>query len=623
MRLFDELKRRNVFRVAGVYAVVGWLLAQAAGVLENSLNMPGWFDTVAVSALLLGFPVAIILAWAFELTPEGVKFTANVPEGESITAKTGRKLDYAILAGVALIAVLFVFERVTPSSIEERRKAGAPQEGASGIPQAEEASAPSDGGVSEDAPAASIAVLPFADMSPGRDQEYFSDGIAEEILNVLACVDGLKVASRTSSFQFRKSERGIPAIASELGVRHVLEGSVRKSGDAIRVTAQLIDAKADAHLWSETFDRTLTAENVFAIQDEIASAIVGALHERIGGVIAAAVPASSVRTSDVEAYELFLKARALFQSRRNLGEADELLKEALAIDPKFADALAIRAAIHQFGGEYGARFEDERGERARGREFAAEALKIAPDNSLALAITALSLLYDRIEGYGTEDYAKIFAAFDRALEIEPKNANALNWLGIAHNYLGENEKAAAVHRRCIEVDPALAACRSNLMMELLSEGKRDEAEAALDAAIDTGAFAVGPGQMLLFADMKRRDAFLLLSLNVPALRGFHKFNALYDALADPAGDDRALAAELKALIAENDGSLRVNALLNALGDYSTPTLITVQWLDALTGYRRSPEFKAHMRASGAYDYWRRRGFPAQCKPKGKDDFECE
>jgi TolB-like protein len=460
-------------------------------------------------------------------------------------------------------------------------------------------------------------------MSPGRDQDYFSDGIAEEILNVLARVDGLKVASRTSSFQFRKSERGVPAIASELGVRHVLEGSVRKSGDAIRVTAQLIDAKADAHLWSETFDRTLTAENVFAIQDEIASAIVGALHERIGGVIAAAVPASSVRTSDVEAYELFLKARALFQSRRNLGEADEFLKEALAIDPKFADALAIRAAIHQFGGEYGARFADERGERAKGREFAAEALKIAPDNSLALAITALSLLYDRIEGYGTEDYAKIFAAFDRALEIEPKNANALNWLGIAHNYLGENEKAAQVHRRCIDVDPALAACRSNLVMELLSQGKRDEAEAALDAAIDTGAFAVGPGQMLLFADMKRRDAFLLLSLNVPALRGFHKFNALYDALADPAGDDRALAAELKALIAENDGSLRVNSLLNALGDYSTPTLITVQWLGALTGYRRSPEFKAHMRASGAYDYWRRYGFPAQCKPKGKDDFGCE
>lgn len=628
MKLFDELKRRNVFRVAGVYAVVAWLLVQVVVAVEAPLSLPAWTDTLVIVLFAVGFPVAMILAWAFELTPEGVKLTADVPAGESVAARTGRKLDYAILAGLALVAAMFIYDRLTPDAASALRDAELRS-----ASQGEETALPDEASqraaVSQDAPPdASIAVLPFADMSPAKDQEYFSDGVAEEILNVLARVDGLKVASRTSSFQFRNSESGIPAIAAELGVRHVLEGSVRKSGDAIRVTAQLIDAKTDAHLWSETFDRTLTAENVFAIQDEIASAIVAALHERIGGVIAAAAPASSVRTSDVEAYELFLKARALFQARRNLGEADGLLMEALAIDPKFADALAIRAAIHQFGGEYGARFADERSERAKGREFAAEALKIAPDNSLALAITALSDLYDHIEGYGTEDYAKIFAAFDRALAIEPRNANALNWLGIAHNYLGEHEKAEQVHRRCIEVDPALAACRSNLVMELMAQGRRKEAEAVLDAAIDRGVFAVGPGQMLLFAELKRRDAFLLLSLNVPALRGFHKFNALYDALADPAGDDRALAAELKALIAENDGSQRVNSLLNALGDYQAPTLITVQWLDALTGYRRSPEFKAHMRASGADQYWRRNGYPPQCRAvgpqtAGNSDFECE
>lgn len=627
MKIFDELKRRNVFRVAGAYAVVAWLLIQIVVAILPTLGAPPWIARVFIVLVLAGFPIAMVLAWAFELTPEGVKLTVNVPEGESIAPKTGRRLDYAIIGGVALVAALFIYDRVAPErSVETVASRNSQDEGsANGAARAEELPAAAEG-VAEDATvppsAASIAVLPFADMSPGKDQEYFSDGVAEEILNVLARVEGLKVASRTSSFQFRNSERGVPAIAAELGVRHVLEGSVRKSGDAIRVTAQLIDAETDAHLWSETFDRTLTAENIFAIQDEIAAAIVAALHENIGGAIAAAAPASSVRTSDVEAYELFLKARALFQSRRTLGEADALLEQALAIDPKFADALAIRAAIHQFGGEYGARFADERGERARGREFAAEALKIAPDNSLALAITALSLLYDRIEGYGTEDYAKIFAAFDKALAIEPKNANALNWLGIAHSYLGEHDKAALVHRRCIEVDPALAACRSNLVMELWAQGQRDEAAAVLNEAIDIGAFAVGPGQMLLFADMKRRDAFLLLSLSVPALRGFHEFNALYDALSDPVGDDTALASELKTIIAENDGSMRVNSLLNALGDYETPTLITVQWLNALTGYRRSPEFKAHMRASGAYDYWRKHGFPPQCKPVGKDDFEC-
>jgi TolB-like protein len=621
MNLFAELRRRNVFRVAGVYAVAGWLIAQVAGVLENALVMPAWFDTVVVSLLLLGLPVALIFAWAFELTPEGVKLTANVPESESIAPKTGRKLDYAILAGVALIVALFIGDRlmpepppVTPPSPSSQGASG------DGNPHFEGPATQGVAGVTKDAPLASIAVLPFADLSPGKDQQYFSDGIAEEVLNVLARVEGLKVASRTSAFQFRGDAKGIPVIAGELGVRHILEGSVRKSGDSIRVTAQLIDASADEHLWSENFNRTLTAENIFAIQDEIARAIVEALREKLGARVGDAAT-TPVRTRNVDAYELYLRARALFQSRRDLGEADHLLEEATKIDPDFADALAIRAAIHQFGGEYGARLGDEHEARARGKAFAAKALAVAPENSLALAIAALSDLYDGIEGRAAVDYEALFAAFDRALKIDPGDANALNWLGIAHSYLGENEKAAAVHRRCIAADPALAACRSNLVNELLSLGRREEASAVLDAALDAGAFAVGPGQMVILAELKRRDAFLLLSINVPALKGFRKFNALYDALSDP-GDDPALATEVKALFDANEGSLRVHAILNALGDYSAPSLITFHWLDAFAGYRRSAQFKAHMRASGAYDYWRKHGFPPPCRAVGADDFEC-
>jgi TolB-like protein len=174
-------------------------------------------------------------------------------------------------------------------------------------------------------PAASIAVLPFADLSAEKDQQYFSDGIAEEILNVLVRIDGLKVASRTSAFQFRSAETGIPAIAQELGVRHVLEGSVRKAGNRVRITAQLIDASTDEHLWAETFDRTLTAEDLFAIQDEIAAATVSALRTKLGDALAATAPAAPVRTTKVEAYELFLEARAFFQARRDLDAADALL----------------------------------------------------------------------------------------------------------------------------------------------------------------------------------------------------------------------------------------------------------------------------------------------------------
>lgn len=618
---FAELRRRNVVRVAGVYAVAGWLIAQAAALLESSLGLPRWFDGAIVAALLLGFPVALILAWAFELTPEGVKLTANAPEGAAPAPAKANRLDIAVLAGVALVAGLFMYDRMRPEPPSAQpRPAGAPQVEAGNSLPPEEASR-SDAVTKAPPSAASIAVLPFADLSAEKDQQHFSDGIAEEILNVLARVEGLKVASRTSSFQFRAADRGVPQIAGDLGVRHVIEGSVRKSGDAIRITAQLIDAETDEHLWSENYNRTLTAENLFAIQDEIAAAIVAALREKIGAEVGAAA-AAPIRTKNVDAYERFLEARAYFQARRNLGEADRLLEEALSIDPNFADALAIRAAIHQFGGEYGARFENEDAARKQGRAFAEKALSIDAGSSLALGITALTHLYDRIEGHGSVEYAEIFAGFERALARDPMNANVVNWQGIAYAYLGYHEKAAAIHRRCAEIDPALAACQSNLAGELIGMGRKDDAMRAIDSAIDEGAFAVGPVQMIVLAELNRRDAFLLLSLNVSGLEGFRKFNALYDALIDPR-EDPALAAEIKALFVENKASDRTYVLLNALGDYESPALVIIHWGDVLRGYRRSPAFKQHMRASGAYDYWRKHGFPPQCKPVGKDAFECE
>jgi len=604
-RLFIELRRRNVFRVAGVYAVVGWLLTQVAATLEGAIGLPGWFDGFIVAFLLIGFPIALILAWAFELTPEGVKPTA--PAAGAAAAPKPNRLDYAILAGVGLVAFLFAYDRFSPQS-----QAGHGDPAPATLSKA--APAPIN--------AASIAVLPFADMSSGGDQEYFSDGMAEEILNSLARVKGLKVASRTSSFQFRGAAQSVPAIADSLGVRHILEGSVRKAGDTIRVTAQLIDAETDAHLWSETFDRRLSAENIFAIQSEIAAAILSALKPRIGVEIAQSAPKPSVRTSDVGAYELFLKARALYQSRRDLGEADHLLEQALALDPEYADALAIRAGIHQFGGEYGARLGDEREARARGKRFAEEALKIDPDNADALAIQALSRLYDRIADDASGGYPEIFADFSRALEIDPANANALNWVGIAHAFLGEHEKAADVHQRCIAADPALAACRTNLVMELLALGRLQESEAVLNAALADGAFASGPGQLILLATFKRRDAFLALAPTLPALRGYRGLDRLYAALTSPEGDNRAVAEELKAVFAQNEATVRAGVLLVALGDYSQRPVITTQWGPLYTEYRRSPAFKRFMRETGADQYWRAQGFPPQCKPAGKDDFEC-
>ena len=629
--LFAELRRRHVFRVAGVYAVVAWLLVQVVIAIKAPLGLPAWTDTMVIVLFAIGFPIALILAWAFELTPEGVKLTADVPEGEDTTPRTGGRLDYAILGGVALIVALFIAQRVMPPLATSPPTSGATREASdtAGSPSAHSGAvageeAPGSSGasnVSQPIPPASIAVLPFTDLSAEKDQEYFSDGVAEEILNVLARTDGLKVASRTSSFQFRGQNVGAPAIAKELGVRHLLEGSVRKAGATIRITAQLIDAQTDAHLWSEDFDRPLTAENIFAIQDDIAKAIVGALHDKLHVDLGQAAPAP-VRTTDVDAYALFLKGRALFQARRDLNEADGLMEQAIRIDPQFADALAIRAAIRQFGGEYGADFGDPAEARKVGRDFARQALAANGSNSLALGVSALTDLYDHMEGGGTEPYEDIFANFERALAADPTNSNALNWMGIAYTFVGDNEKAATMHQRCIAVDPALAPCHSNLAVDLLSLGRIDEARAVVDAAIDFGAFALGSGQLILLAELKRRDAFLFMAVNLTALRGWRKFDALYQALSDPEPDP-ALAAELKALLAQNNASPRVHILLNALGDYEDPLLITVQWTESLSRYRQSPQFKQHTRASGLPDYWRKHGFPPQCRPVGTDDFACE
>ncbi len=286
--IFSELKRRNVFRVAGVYAVVGWVLAQISTTLEEALGLPAWFDALIVALLLLGLPVAIVFAWAFEMTPNGVVRTESVPEGESITADTGHKLDYAIVAGLILLIAMVVWQKTGSDAVVAD---SAPVDAVAQVADTK-------------ADAASIAVLPFADLSPQGDQEYFSDGISEEILNVLVAVDGLEVTSRTSSFQFKGGELGIPAIAKLLNVRHVVEGSVRKSGETIRVTAQLIDAANDKHLWSQTYDRPLSVENIFSIQDEIAKAIVGALSQTLG--VGSLEPVRvSATTSNLSAYELY------------------------------------------------------------------------------------------------------------------------------------------------------------------------------------------------------------------------------------------------------------------------------------------------------------------------------
>src|SRR4029077_2283341 len=304
---FAELKRRNVIRAAILYVGAVWALAQGISQLGPSVGAPEWATRWFLVAAVIGFPFALVLSWFYEFTPEGLKRESEIDPAESITRHTGRKLDFAIIGVLAVAVVLLLTDRfVLRHGVNEMTAALVPEK--------------------------SIAVLPLANMSDHKANDYFSDGISEEMLNLLAKVPHVKVTARVSSFSFKGKELDIPEIARRLHVAHVLEGSVRKAGDQVRITAQLIHAADGFHMWSETYDRKL--DDIFKIQDEIAADVVKQLKVTLLGA------APKARTTDPEAYALYLQAVQL--GRQNTAEAfkqsDALYRKVLAIDPRYAPA---------------------------------------------------------------------------------------------------------------------------------------------------------------------------------------------------------------------------------------------------------------------------------------------
>ena len=405
MGFLAELKRRNVIRVAAAYVVVGWLLLQAADVLSPALHLPEWIVTAIALLLMLGFLPVLLFSWAYELTPEGLKKDADVDIAASVTSETGRKLNIITIIAVVGIAALIGWQQLSsPPAQQADSIADAP-------PDSQEPASPVAGNTIDDA---SIAVLPFADLSPGNDQAYFSDGIAEEILNVLVRIESLTVASRTSAFGFKGQEAlGIPAIAARLKVRHILEGSVRKSGDTVRITAQLIDAQTDAHLWSQTFDRELTTENIFAVQDEIAGAIVAQLGLVLGDAGVGASPVK-VTTESVDAYEIYLKAQGLFHVRdqQNIPEIVELYEQAVALDPDFAEAWAGLAAAYVVVPGWGLGSEEDYYPKAKEAADRATAL----DDRLALPYAVRGATLEN-------DFISTLEQLDRAVQLDPTSCS--------------------------------------------------------------------------------------------------------------------------------------------------------------------------------------------------------
>ncbi|MEJ2258523.1 MAG: hypothetical protein P8X98_16330 [Woeseiaceae bacterium] len=474
MNFFSELRRRNVFRVGIAYLIVAWLLLQVADTLGPALRLPEWFQSGVVFVLILGFPFVLIFAWAFELTPEGLKREKEVDRGQSITGQTGQKLNYTII-GLLLVAVLylgldkFAFEH----DHEEQRTASTEP---------------------------SIAVLPFANMSDDASNEFFADGITEELLNLLAKIPELQVTSRTSAFQFKGREVDIPTVAKQLNVEHVLEGSVRKSGMRVRITAQLIDAETDRHVWSETYDREL--DDIFAVQDEIAKEVVEVLQVALLG------EAPKSRKTDTEAYALYLEGLHFLDLDRadDWPQALALFEQALEIDPEYASAWFGRARAIREIANWGDYDLDEGTELAR--QWARHALEIDPSLAEAWAMLGhLRMIYDwdwdgaqtlidkalavgpnnpvvlgeasilaHIKGdmSGTLEYALA------ALELDPLSNVRIREAGLAHWFRGEHAEAEAYFRKN-EALHGEDAWPGDVVAALLMQGRYAEAEAATDA----------------------------------------------------------------------------------------------------------------------------------------------
>ena len=466
--LFAELKRRNIFRVAGVYAVVGWLIIQLGIALETSLNLPSWFDTFFTTLVLIGFPIAMILAWAFELTPEGMKPTKAIGSDESIASKTGRKLDYAILGGLALVGGLLAFQTFKPAPLPSSETHSS--EIATHETDASETSEPIE---------TSIAILPFADLSPDGDQEYFGDGIAEELLNSFAQIKEMNVAGRTSSFSYKGKDQDLREIGRVLGVATILEGSIRKSGDRLRITAQLVKADDGFHIWSQTYDRELT--DIFAVQDDIAHEISTALMPHLMGEDAPDLP--SATPTDIDAYEDFLEARQLVHERRDFQRVKTLLEGVIKTDPNYAPAYAMLAQIEIFlsdtPGGYGDTPWREAAPIVQAHLDHAHAL----DPDLSHAHVVQGLLHSK-----DTNTSESISSFERAIEINPNNLDAKMWLAFEYKSTRRYRDVAQTMFEVLDKDPLFAPIGVNAVRELVNIGELERAQKIINRlnAIESG-----------------------------------------------------------------------------------------------------------------------------------------
>jgi len=623
MSFFEELRRRNVFRVGIAYAISAWVLMQIVDLVLENITAPGWIMQVFMLALAIGFPVALIFAWAFEMTPEGVKLEKDVDRSESITRETGLKMNRGIIIALAFAVVFLLVDRFRQETVVEP------------APILETAATSPTTETTEK----SIAVLPFVDMSPEGDQAYFADGISEEILNVLVKTDSLKVAGRTSSFQFRNRSEDLKTIGEQLGVDHILEGSIRKAKNRVRITAQLVTANDGFHLWSETYDRDLT--DIFAIQDEIARAIADALAIELD-LTDKQQNLVTASTSNMDAYDRYLEGKGLIAQRLDFTRSIRLLEEATELDPDFAAGWAAGAQAYSLAGYYLPVDGVEMLERAEA--MANKALELDPNLSTAHSVLG-DVYRDRYQ------WTKARKSYLRALALNPNDVEAnsqyaqmlwrvsyikegltystrasqldpLSWLNLTVNAtirfnLGDRVGAWSDIERVMKI----AGINRNFPVRhtvrmALSDGDLEQAVAYMQNLADSAYVMLRkPGLKAhynkLLPLLKSREETLTFLKD-------SQFAAIYQ------GPDSPWAIDVFWAAYYGDYDLAEKIMDEGANNDFQYGLIDTTWLNypVLNPLHNSEPYKRMIRNINLDDFWRENGFPDNCRPLGDDDFAC-
>ncbi len=460
-----ELKRRNVYKVAVAYAVVGWLVIQVSSTVLPTFHAPEWVVQTLVVLVAIGFPIALVIAWAFELTPEGLKRADDVDLAMKRRPKSHAWI-YVVAVGAVLSIGLFMLGRY-----------GFREKNSSTV----------------ELPAKSIAVLPFDNLSEDKSNAYFAEGVQDEILTRLAKVADLKVISRTSTQHFKSAPDNLPQIAKQLGVMNILEGSVQKANDQVRVNVQLINALTDAHLWAETFDRKLT--DIFAVESEIAKTIADTLQAKLTGSEKTAM--SKKPTANPEAYELYLKGRFFWNKRTSadLRKAVDYFNQAIAKDSNYALAYAGLADAFAMYPDYGVEAPADAYPRAK--SAAMKALEL--DNTLGQPHAALGLVYANFE----HDFAKSIGEFERAAQLDPNYATAHQWINTGLEPTGQFDRSIAETKHAIELDPLSLIINADLAYSYFNARRFDDALAQSQKTLEIDpSFHVARGYLGLALQFK-------------------------------------------------------------------------------------------------------------------------